>query len=151
MFAVNASTGELLWSKRTPEFTAYKYEDALTGVRADGTVLAWGFGFQDKCGHDLNSFAFARVHLASGTAELVACIPKKSTVHFNPSMGGVSHDNSRFATGSGNPNTGSMQLLVFDATSGETILSSDLAGLPTALGVSKDAPFAAVWALSHMP
>ena len=154
MFAINATTGAFLWSKKTPEFEVYKYEDALaypTGVDKDGTVLAWVFGFQKTCGKDLNSFAFARVHLATATAKLIACISKKDVVHYNPNMAGFSHDNTRFATGSGNPYTGSMQLLVFDAKTGKTILDSSLPTLPAALGVSKDAPFATLWAMSHMP
>jgi hypothetical protein len=75
--------GEFLWSKQTTQFEVYKYEDALaypTGVDTDGTVLAWVFGFQKTCGKDLNSFAFARVHLATATAKLVACIAKKDVV-----------------------------------------------------------------------
>ena len=154
MFAINATTGEFLWSKKTPDFEVYKYEDALAypnGVDKDGTVLAWVFGFQKTCGKDLNSFAFARVHLATATAKLIACIPKKDVVHYNPNMAGFSHDNTRFATGSGNPYTGSMQLLVFDTKTGKTILDSSLPTLPAALGVAKDAPFAALWAMSHMP
>ena len=151
LFAVNASTGELLSSKPMETFVAYKYEDALHGVAADGTVMAWGFGFQETCGKDLNSFAFARVHLATATPKLVACIPKEPTVHYNPSMGGFSHDNARFATGSGNPETGSMQLLVYNTSSGENILNTNLTGLTAALPVSSDAPFAAVWGIAHMP
>ena len=151
LFAIDAKTGKLLSSKPMPTFTVYKYEDALDGVAADGTVLAWGFGFQETCGKDLNSFAFARVHLANATASLLGCIPKKDVVHFNPAMGGFSHDNSRFATASGNPEVGEMQLLVFDASKGATTLNTDLKGLPRALGASADAPFVAVWGLAHMP
>jgi len=149
MFAVNATTGKLVSSKRTSKWVAYKYEDMLQGVSQDGTVLAWVF--HEDCGNDLNSFAFARVHLETASAELISCISKDDVVHFNPNMGGFTHDNTRFATASGNPYTGSMQLLVFDVATGKTVLNSDLKGLPEALGVKMDeAPFVAVWGLAHM-
>jgi len=152
MFSINASTGELLSSIQTKEWEAYKYEDAVGGVAADGTVLAWVFGFQETCGKDLNSYAFAKVHLPTASAKLISCISKSDTVHYNPNMGGFSHDNAYFSTGSGNPYTGSMQLLVFETQTGKTILNSDLKGLPKALGVNLDeAPFVAVWGLAHMP
>jgi len=152
LFAINATSGDLLSSKATKDWVAYKYEDALGGVSEDGTVLAWVFGFQDVCGKDLNSYAFARVHLQSASAELISCISKDDVVHMNPNMGGFTHDNKLFATASGNPYAGSMQLLVFDVQSGKTVLNTDLKGLPEALGVKMDeAPFVDVWGLAHMP
>ncbi len=103
-------------------------------------------------GPDRRSFAFARVHLESGTAKLVSCIDKDVTVHYKPGNGGFTHDNTRFATASGNPYAGSMQLLVFDVATGKTVLSTDLKGLPEALGVKMDeAPFVMVWGVAHMP
>lgn len=151
LFAINATTGEFISSKRTKEWVAYKYEDALDGVK-DDTVLAWVFGFQETCGKDLNAYAFAKVHLPTGSAELIACISKDDHVHYNPNMGGFSHDNAIFATGSGNPYTGSMQLLAFDTKTGKTVLNSDLKNLPKDLGVNLDeAPFVMVWGMAHMP
>ena len=111
-------------------------------------MLAWGFSFQETCGKDINAYAFARVHLATAKASLVA---KDAIVHFNPSMGAFSHDNRHFATSSGNAQGAGMQLLVFEAATGAVVLNSDLKGLTRALGVSDDAPFAAVWGIAHMP
>ena len=150
MFAIDGTSGKLLWSKPTPDFEVYKYEDALTGVK-DNTVLAWGFGFQETCGKDLNSFAFAKLHLDTAKAELIACIPKETVVHFKPDMAAFSHTNARLATASGNAFTGAMQLLVFDAATGKTVLSTDLKGLLLELPVSTDAPFAEVWGIAYLP
>ena len=44
---MNATSGALLSSQPTPLFQAYRYADQP--VAADGTVLAWGFGFQSTC------------------------------------------------------------------------------------------------------
>jgi hypothetical protein len=66
-------------------------------------------------------------------------------------MGAFSHDNRHFAHANGNPETGSMSLLVFETASGGVILNSELKGLPLALGVSLEAPFVAVWGIAHMP
>lgn len=155
LFAINSTTGELLSSKAlrhglAGNFQVYRYMDGP--VAADGTVLAWGFGFQDTCGHNLNSFAFARVHLATATPTRIACADQSATVHMKPEMGAFSSDGTRFAFAAGDSvETGLRQLLVYETATGKLILNSDLKALPKALGVSSDAPFFAIWGLAHMP
>lgn len=119
-------------------------------VAADGTVLAWVFGFQDKCKHPdpLNDFAFARVNLATGAATLVACMSKEVSINTNPNTGAFSPDGSLFATGSGNSETGEVQLVVLDTATGAKVLDSQLPGLKKALHVSTQAPFINVWGIS---
>lgn len=130
---------------------ADRYADAPVGP--DGTVLAWGFGFQDACGKTLNSYAFAKVHLATATATRLACIDQKAaTIHKSPEMSAFSHDGSRFAFATGDSiETGLRQMLVYEPQTGKLLLDSKLEGLPRALGVSPEAPFFAVWGLAHMP
>ena len=151
LFAINSTSGALLSSHPLPTFQVYRYADQP--VSADGTVLAWGFGFQDVCNRTLDSYAFARVHLASATATRVACIDEeKATIHKSPEMGAFSSDASRFAFATGDSvETGLRQLIVFDTATGAVLLNSKLDGLPKALGVSPIAPFFAIWGLAHMP
>ena len=52
---------------------------------------------------------------------------------------------------SGNPETGEMQVLVFDVATGRTLLDSKLLGLKLLLGVSNIAPFVQVWGVSQLP
>ena len=65
-------------------------------------------------------------------------------------MGAFSPDGALFATGSGNPETGAVQLLVFDTSTGATVLDSALPGLKAALGVSATAPFIQYWGMGFM-
>ena len=151
LFAINSTTGALLSSKPFDEFTVYRYADGP--ISSDGTVLAWGFGFQDTCGETLQSYAFARVDLSNGAAKLVACIEQTeaSKVHKSPEMAAFSPDQKRLAFATGDAiETGLRQLLVFEVATGKLLLSSKLEGLPTALGVSATTPNFAVWALAHM-
>ena len=140
----------MLSSRPTPNFQVYRYADV--NVSADGTILAWGFGFQDACNTTLDSYAFARVHLATATATRIACIDQShATVRMSPEMSAFSHDQRRFAFATGDSvETGMRQLLVFDTASGAVLLNSKLDGLPAALGVSPITPFFAIWGLAHM-
>ena len=152
LFSINSTSGQLLGSRKTSAFTAYRFADQQP-IAADGTVLAWGFGFQDKCGKTLDSYAFARVELATAKSTLVACIDQAAAqVHKSPEMAAFSHDGATFAFATGDSiETGNQQLLVFNTTDGALLLNNGLEKLPQALGVSTIMPFFAIRGLAHMP
>ena len=65
-------------------------------------------------------------------------------------MSAFSSDDLLFATGSGNSETGDMQVLVFDTRTGDVKVNTDLPGLKKALGVSEIAPFIDIWGLAFL-
>lgn len=117
-------------------------------TNADGSVHAFVFGFESECQHPYNNFAFATIDLKSGKATLVACVAKDVVIDTDPTVGAFSPDGTLFATGSGNSETGVVQLVVLDPTTGEAVLNSSLPGLKKSLGVSNVAPFINVWGVS---
>lgn len=153
LYAINSTTGALLSSRPMPHFQVYSFAEGSEA--ADGTLLAWGFGFQDVCGKTLDSYAFARVHLPSGTATRLACIDQSAaTIHKSPEMGAFSQSDggARFAFATGDDvETGLRQLLVFNTSSGQLLLNTKLDALPKKLGVSPILPIWGVWGIAHMP
>lgn len=146
MAAIDVATGEVVSSVGPNAFTVYSFHQVP--VAADGTVLAFVFGFEGECKDGLNDFAFARVDLKAGTATRIACMDKAVNVNTNPNVGSFSPDGKLFATGSGNSETGEVELIVLDTATGARVLDSSLPGLKAALRVSKQAPFINVWGVS---
>lgn len=145
LVALDAGTGDIISSVGPNSYTVYSFHSTAS---QDGTVLAFVFGFEDKCKHPYNDFAFANVNLTSGEASFIACMDKSVSINTNPNVGNFSPDGKLFATGSGNSETGEVQLIVLDTATGAKVLDSTLPGLKTALKVSKQAPFINVWGIS---
>ena len=144
MFAMNWTTGELIHSKESVDFTVYAFSDQAP---INGSVLVWIEIDEKVCEH---TYGFANYHLKNGTIDFIACIPKKVVDDEMPNMAAFSSNDKFFATGSGNSETGDLQLLIFDAQTGEVKVNTDLPGLKKALGVSEIAPFIDIWGLGFM-
>jgi len=147
LVALDATTGAFLSSKLMNKVEIYSW---APHPDKDGSMLAWVFGFMDVCKHPYNDFAFARVHPANATAELIACIPHNVTVDMDENIAAFTQDGTLFATGSGNAETGHVQILVLEPSTGALALQTNLTGIKEALGVSTDAPFVNVWAVNWM-
>ena len=95
-------------------------------------------------------FGFARVRLDEGTASLISCINETTSVHTTPNYGAFDPERKTFVAASGNPETGEMQVVLFDVATGKTLLDTPLTGLKAKLGVSNVAPFVQVWGVSQL-
>ena len=160
LFSINSTTGTFIESKKMTNFEVYHYEDFANTTDDKGDVVAWVF--HEDCGqvngeerggsNNLDSYGFARVNLGQGTARVISCINTTSTiVHTTPDYSAFDSTLSTFVAASGNPETGEMQVLVFDVATGKTLLDSKLLGLKLLLGVSNIAPFVQVWGVSQLP
>jgi len=128
LLQIDTNTGNLISAMWT-NWTIYKYAQPS----ADGTIMSWMFGFEGLCKHPYDDFLFARVNLADATAVPIACIPQSVTVDMDEWIASFSLDSSLMATGSGDPETGVPQLLVFDTSNGNIVLNTNLTGLAEAL------------------
>lgn len=143
LVAINATSGEVLYTKGPLPFTVYAWSP---NTLEDGSLVAWVYGFESVCKDPYDDYAFAKVNLATGAASLIACIPKGIVVDTDPWIGAFSADGSVYVTGSGNMETGEVQLLAFDVANGALTLNTSLPGLKLTLGVSADMPFIDIWA-----
>jgi hypothetical protein len=149
LLSLNAETGELLTSQWT-NWTVYKWGPPIKGhgPKASTQRLTWMYGFEGKCQHPYEDFLFAAVDPATATATPIACMSKNTTVHMDEWIADFNAEGSLFATGSGDAETGIPQLLVFDPSTGKTVLDSKLSGLAQALGsVDK---FVFVWGVDFV-
>jgi len=126
LLSVDASSGDLKNAVYT-NFTIYKYGPQLGSVSTQR--LAWMEGFEDLCQHPYNDYLFAQVDLMKASAKPIACIPQNVTVHMDEWICSFSLDGKLFATGSGDAETGTPQLLIFDTQTANTVLNSRLDGL----------------------
>jgi hypothetical protein len=130
LLQIDASTGVIRNATYT-NYTVYGYSDK---TNAQGARLAWVEGFDSLCQHPYNNFLFANVNLATAKATPIACIASDVTVDMDEWIASFSLDDALFATGSGNAETGEVELLVFDTATAHTVLNTKLKGLPAALG-----------------
>lgn len=105
-------------------------------------------GFADLCKHPYNDFLFASVDLSTATATPISCIPTDVTVQMDEWISSFSLDGTLFATGSGDAETGSGQLLVFHVPSGQLLLNSTLPGLAQELKSADN--FFFVWSVDFV-
>ena len=151
LYAINTTTGALISAKETPDFIAYKYEDALEGVGADGSVLAWGRITPGRCDQEGPEwpFAFVRQTLATGKVEVQSC--SITHVHFNPAMSAFSHDNKVFVTASGDIYGMPSQMLVIDVASGKLTSNSELKDIYDLIGTDPTMRLMQVWGVAQLP
>jgi hypothetical protein len=91
------------------------------------------------------NFAFLHVDIAtSSIVANISRIPKAVVVHTTPEKSVFSPDGAHLAQASGSAYTGALQLLVFDVSSGQAVMNSNIPGLKEALGVATESPFVSV-------
>jgi len=143
LVAISTTTGDIVSSLATPNFTAYNFFYASS----PDSVLVWAEDYA-YCDVAFDSYLFGTLDMATAALTPVACIPKNVVVHEDEWISDFSLDGSQFATASGDTETGSMQLLVFNVTSGLPLVRSDLGGLKKALGAWEG--FIVVWSLNYI-
>jgi len=132
LLAISTTTGNLTSSVWT-NYTVYKYAQQMD---SNANVLAWVDGFYSICKNPYNDYAFATVNLKSAKATLGTCIQHNVTVAMDEWISSFSNDDTLFATGSGDAESGSPQLLVFSVATGKAVVNTNLPGLAKALGAS---------------
>lgn len=137
LIALDQKTGALLSSTFT-NYTVYKFADA---PNANGTVLAFLFGFESLCRHPYEDFLFANVNLTSAEADPIACMPRDVSIQEAEWISSFSPDRSMFATASGFGSE--LQFLSLDARTGAALADTDLSGLAKTLGAAEGLVF--IW------
>jgi len=132
LLAISTLTGNLTSSLWT-NYTVYKYAQQMD---SNSNILAWVDGFYSTCNNPYNDYAFATVNLKTAKATLGNCIQHNVTVVMDEWISSFSNDDTLFATGSGDAESGEPQLLVFSVSTGKALVNSKLPGLAKALGAS---------------
>jgi len=132
MLAIDTTTGSLtsaIWTN----YTVYKYAQQTD---SSGNILAWVYGFEGQCKNPYDDYAFATVNLPTAKATLLKCIQHNIIVVMDEWISSFSNDDTLFATGSGDAESGVPQLLVFDVATGQATVNTTLPGLDKALGAN---------------
>jgi hypothetical protein len=144
LLAIDSNTGKLINATYTPDYTVYKYAQAINS----GQINTWVFGFDSTCQDPYNDFAFASVSLGSASATLQKCITHNATVDEDEWIASFNADDSLLATGSGDAETGIPQLLVFDINTGKAAVNTNLPGLAKALHAAEG--LFAIWSVDFL-
>jgi hypothetical protein len=76
LLAIDKNTGELI----NATFTNYTIYHFANTPNANGTVLAFAYGFEGLCKHPYEDFLFVNVNLTDATASPIGCIPNNVTI-----------------------------------------------------------------------
>jgi len=122
LLLIDSTTGNLTQATFT-NWTIYNFGFSQ---QSSTQRLVWMEGFDSVCNDPYNNFLFASVDLNNAIANPLVCIPSTAIIQMDEWISSFSLDGNYFATGSGDAETGTGQLLIFDPSSGKIILQSDL-------------------------
>ena len=131
--SIDRVTGELNYAVKT-NFTVYKTGNGSNEKK----VISWIEGEREHCNHPENNYLFGYVDFTTSSLSLIACIPTSITIDMDEWIASFSTDNSLFATGSGDAESGKLQLLIFNTMTGKVQVNSQLKGLTEELGAAEN-------------